>query len=142
MPIAENLALYRFDLAARALYEFVWDEYCDWYVECAKVQLQQAAAADDAAAARGTRSVRCATRSHAASRGTVHAVHQRKSCGRRSRRWPASRAIRLRCSPSQGQLRKHRPDRERDMVQLRDLSVRAARCAARWGYRPHSECRC
>ena len=55
--IAENLALYRFDLAARALYEFVWDEYCDWYVECAKVQLQQAAAADDAAAARGTRSV-------------------------------------------------------------------------------------
>ena len=55
--IAENLALYRFDLAARALYEFVWDEYCDWYVECAKVQLQQAAAADDVAAARGTRSV-------------------------------------------------------------------------------------
>ena len=55
--IAENLALYRFDLAARALYEFVWDEYCDWYVECAKVQLQQAAAAGDVAAARGTRSV-------------------------------------------------------------------------------------
>ena len=55
--IAENLALYRFDLAARALYEFVWDEYCDWYLECAKVQLQAAAATDDKAAARGTRSV-------------------------------------------------------------------------------------
>jgi valyl-tRNA synthetase len=42
---------YRFDLAARAIYEFAWNEYCDWYVELAKVQLQ----GSDEASARATR---------------------------------------------------------------------------------------
>jgi valyl-tRNA synthetase len=35
----EALAQYRFDLAAQAIYEFVWDDYCDWYLEYAKTVL-------------------------------------------------------------------------------------------------------
>jgi valyl-tRNA synthetase len=42
---------YRFDLAAQALYEFTWNEYCDWYLELAKISLQS----DDEALQRGTR---------------------------------------------------------------------------------------
>jgi valyl-tRNA synthetase len=51
--VAHAFEEYRFDLAASSIYKFVWDEYCDWYVEMAKVQL--AAASGNEAAQRGTR---------------------------------------------------------------------------------------
>lgn len=51
--VIKDIEAYRFDLAAQAIYEFTWNQYCDWYLELSKVVLTDPAASD--AALRGTR---------------------------------------------------------------------------------------
>ncbi len=51
--VADALEGYRFDHAAQAIYEFTWNEYCDWYLELSKTVLNDANASE--AAQRGTR---------------------------------------------------------------------------------------
>jgi valyl-tRNA synthetase len=48
----EGMKTYRFDLASQALYEFTWDEYCDWYIELSKTTLNSEQASE--AEKRGT----------------------------------------------------------------------------------------
>ena len=51
--VRDALSHYRFDLAAQAIYEFTWDEFCPWYLELCKPVLGDARA--DPARVRGTR---------------------------------------------------------------------------------------
>ena len=49
--VEQHFVTYRFDLLAQALYEFTWNEFCDWFLELSKPALN----GDDTAAAASTR---------------------------------------------------------------------------------------
>jgi valyl-tRNA synthetase len=53
--VEQHFTDYRFDLVAQAIYKFIWDEFCDWYLEIAKVEIQTANGANSDAQQRGAR---------------------------------------------------------------------------------------
>ncbi len=56
--VTENMEKYELGVAAQKVYDFIWDDYCDWYIELTKSRLQ-----GEDAGGQGPRPSRCSATS-------------------------------------------------------------------------------
>ena len=102
--VTEGIASHRYNDAAGALYQFVWNVFCDWYIELIKPVL----GGSDATAAAETRKVaRLGPRSDPHPAPPVHAVHDRGAVGQDRCRGPARETMLIDARwPSHGRARR------------------------------------
>ena len=153
--VEQALTEYRFDLAASALYEFTWYEFCDWYLELTKPVLQGEGTTD--AQKRGTRRTLVTTLE-----ALLRALHPlmpfiTEEIWQRVRPLTAPLEAAAMESPRDHRdarhahggaisrrhgLRRRRRSRGRSRLDASSSSSRCARSAARWTSRPRARSRC
>ncbi len=74
--VTRNMDKYEFGEAGRSLYNFIWDDFCDWYIEMAKLPLY---GEDEAAKKNNSFYFSLRIRSNNASITPIHAIRNREN---------------------------------------------------------------
>ena len=116
--MAKGFAEYRLDNVAGHIYQFIWDEFCDWYLEIAKVQIQQGNDAQKRATRRTL--IRTLGR-HPAAGASPDSVHHRGTLAKGRARGGQGRPLHRHGRYPQSQPEKIDPQAEAHVAKLKTL---------------------